>query len=79
MEKRWVIKEQGDLQIIKKLSQELSIDQYLSNLLAQRGITTFEEAKTFFRPSLDNLHDPFLMKDMAEAIHRIELAILNNE
>jgi single-stranded-DNA-specific exonuclease len=79
MEKRWVIKEQGDLQLVEKLSQELSIDQYLANLLAQRGITTYEEAKTFFRPSLDNLHDPFLMKDMEEAIHRVEIAILNNE
>lgn len=79
MEKRWVIKEQGDHRLIEKLAQELNIDQYLSNLLVQRGINTFEEAKTFFRPSLDNLHDPFLMKDMEEAIHRIEIAILNNE
>ena len=79
MEKRWVIKEQGDLQLVEKLAQELNIDQYLSNLLVQRGIATFEEAKTFFRPSLSNLHDPFLMKDMEEAIHRIEIAIRNNE
>ena len=79
MEKRWVVKEQGDIQLVEKLAQELNIDQYLSNLLVQRGINTFEEAKTFFRPSLDNLHDPFLMKDMEEAIHRIEIAIRNNE
>jgi single-stranded-DNA-specific exonuclease len=79
MEKRWVVKEQGDLQLIRKLSQELSIDEHLANLLVQRGISSFDEAKDFFRPSLGNLHDPFLMKDMKEAIHRIEKAISNNE
>jgi single-stranded-DNA-specific exonuclease len=79
MEKRWVVKEEGDLQYVETLAQELNIDQHLANLLVQRGITTFEEAKAFFRPSLDSLHDPFLMKDMEEAIHRIEIAIRNNE
>ena len=79
MDKRWVVKERGDLQLIQKVSRELNIDEYLGNLLVQRGISSFEEAKAFFRPSLDNLHDPFLMKDMEEAIHRIEIAIRNNE
>jgi len=79
MEKRWVVKEQGDLQLIQKLAEELNIDEYLANLLVQRGVSTFDEAKAFFRPSLDNLHDPFLMKDMEEAIHRIDKAIRNNE
>jgi len=79
MDKRWVVKEQGDLQLVKRLAQELNIDQYLASLLVQRGISTFEEARAFFRPSLDNLHDPFLMKDMEEAINRIEKAIRNNE
>jgi single-stranded-DNA-specific exonuclease len=79
MEKRWVVKEQGDPQLIQKLSQELKIDEYLTNLLVQRGISSYEEAKAFFRPSLINLHDPFLMKDMGAAIHRIETALRNNE
>jgi len=79
MEKRWVVKEEGDLQLIQKISQELNIDEYLANLLVQRGISSFKEAKAFFRPSLDNLHDPFLMKDMEDAIHRIDKAIRNNE
>jgi single-stranded-DNA-specific exonuclease len=79
MDKRWVVKEQGDLQLVKRLAQELNIDQYLASLLVQRGISTFEEARAFFRPSLDNLHDPFLMKDMEEAINRIERAIRNND
>jgi single-stranded-DNA-specific exonuclease len=79
MEKRWVLKEQGDQQLIEKLSQELNIDHYLTNLLVQRGVTTFEEAKAFFRPSLKDLYDPFLMKDMQEAIIRIEQAIQRKE
>ena len=79
MVKRWVFKEQGDPQLVQKLATELGITYYLANLLVQRGVNTFDEAKTFFRPSLDNLYDPFLMKDMTEAITRIDQAILHNE
>ena len=79
MVKRWVFKEQGDPKLVQKLATELGITYYLANLLVQRGVNTFDEAKTFFRPSLDNLYDPFLMKDMTEAITRIDQAILNNE
>ena len=50
-----------------------------ATLLLRRGITTFEEAKSFFRPSLDHLHDPFLMKDMEKAIERIGRAIRDGE
>jgi single-stranded-DNA-specific exonuclease len=57
----------------------LNIDIHLANLLVQRGIRTFDEAKSFFRPQLTDLHDPFLMKDMDLAIERIEKAIHNNE
>lgn len=79
MEKRWVIKNQGDEDVIKLLMEALNIDKNLANLLAQRGIKTFEEAKTFFRPSLKDLYDPFLMKDMQKAVDRIERAIANDE
>jgi single-stranded-DNA-specific exonuclease len=79
MEKRWVLKEKGDPEIVARLCQELSIDENLVQLLVQRGITTFDEAKVFFRPSLDKLHDPFLMKDMDKAILRIEEAFKNKE
>ena len=79
MEKRWVLKEKGDPEIVARLCQELSIDENLVQLLVQRGITTFDEAKDFFRPSLDKLHDPFLMKDMDKAILRIEEAFKNKE
>ncbi|MBI9033942.1 MAG: single-stranded-DNA-specific exonuclease RecJ [Bacteroidales bacterium] len=79
MEKRWIIKESGDTEIINRLSRELNINQDLANLLVQRGVTTYNEAKTFFRPSLQMLHDPFLMKDMDRAVERLEKAFLNNE
>ncbi|MFZ4399139.1 MAG: single-stranded-DNA-specific exonuclease RecJ [Bacteroidales bacterium] len=79
MEKRWVLKKQGDTKIIADLQQALNIDFHLVNLLVQRGIRTFDEAKSFFRPQLSDLHDPFLMKDMDLAILRIDNAIKNQE
>ncbi len=79
MDKSWVLKPQGDSAITKELSQCLGIGVSLANLLVQRGITTFEGAKTFFRPSLSDLHDPFLMKDMDKAVARIAEAITNHE
>lgn len=79
MFKRWAIKKQGDSELVQSLSKELNIDQNLANLLVQRGVSTFDEAKAFFRPALTDLHDPFLMKDMDKAIQRIEDAVQNNE
>lgn len=79
MEKRWVLKSQGDPLRIKELAEVLHIDQHLANLLFQRCVTTFDEAKAFLRPSLDQLHDPYLMKDMDKAVARIELALSRKE
>ncbi|HRW64019.1 MAG TPA: DHH family phosphoesterase, partial [Bacteroidales bacterium] len=79
MEKRWVLKQQGRKEDIEKLAEELNIEPVLANLLIQRGVRTFEQAKAFFRPDLNDLYDPFLMKDMNRAIERIEKAIKNNE
>ena len=79
MEKRWVVKEEADRQLVDRLAKELAISPKLTNLLVQRGVTTFDEAKSFFRPSLDALHDPFLMKDMDKAVDRILEAIAANE
>ena len=79
MEKRWVYKENGKDEVVASLAKELSIDTYLSNLLVQRGIHSFDEAKTYFRPQLNDLHDPFLMKDMEKAIDRILLAVEKGE
>jgi single-stranded-DNA-specific exonuclease len=79
MEKRWSIKSGVDETIVNRLSEELKVDQVLANLLVQRDITSYDEAKKFFRPSLTDLHDPFLMKDMDLAITRLEKAILSKE
>ena len=78
-EKKWVFKEKGDPEVIKKLAEELNIDEILAQLLVQRNITNFDQAKAFFRPELKDLHDPFLMKDMQKAVQRISKALKKNE
>lgn len=78
LEKRWVVLE-ADEEKVQALQQALNIHPVLCKLLVLRGMTDFEAAKKFFRPSLDDLHDPFLMRDMDQAIARIETAIANNE
>jgi single-stranded-DNA-specific exonuclease len=79
MQKNWIIKESVDDVQIEQLMIDLSIDKVLASLLVQRGISTFQEAKDWFRPSLDNLLDPFLMKDMDKAVERLIKAIDTNE
>ncbi|HRW68822.1 DHH family phosphoesterase, partial [Lentimicrobium sp.] len=79
MQKRWVLKARGNPDKVAALSAELGIGPVLAELLVQRGVNTFEEAKDFFRPSLSQLHDPFLMKDMDKAVDRIVKALDNNE
>ena len=79
MIKRWKYKPAGDEETVSKLSRELNINKTLANLLVQRGISSFDEARNFFRPSLDSLHDPFLMLNMEKAVERISKAISNNE
>ena len=79
IEKRWVVKPQGDSEAVAKLASVLRISPVLANLLVQRGIDTLEKAKKFFNPQLSDLHDPFLMKDMDKAVERVEQAVRNNE
>ncbi|OFX85746.1 MAG: single-stranded-DNA-specific exonuclease RecJ [Bacteroidetes bacterium GWF2_33_16] len=79
MEKRWVLKQKGRKDDVENLAQELNIEPVLANLLLQRGVKTFEDARRFFRPELSDLYDPFLMKDMDLAVERIEKAVKNNE
>jgi len=79
MEKRWVVKEKGDTAVVKRLAGALGVSESLANLMAQRNISTADEATAFFNPSLDYLHDPFLMKDMNIAVDRISTAIKKNE
>lgn len=76
---RWTIKPKPSEDKIKHLAQALNVENFVATLLVQRGIETFEDAKNFFRPSLEHLHDPYLMKDMEKAVARIELAIENQE
>jgi single-stranded-DNA-specific exonuclease len=82
-EKRWHLLAQAEQEedkiIIKSLVADLAIEEPLAKLLWQRGVQSFEEAKYFFRPSLENLHDPFLMKDMDLALSRLQFAIKNEE
>lgn len=79
MNKRWSIRETADDTVVNNLAGVLNIDTVLSTLLVHRGITTYEEARYFFRPDHRHLHDPFLMADMEKAILRIEKAIENDE
>lgn len=79
MEKRWAQVEQSDTNTRDLLARELNIDTTLAQILTQRGISTFEEARYFFRPQLTHLHDPFLMKGMEQAIERIKLALQQDE
>ena len=78
-EKKWILKDVVAGETVARLSSELGIDPVLARLLVQRGIGTFQEARAFFRPSLDNLHDPFLMKDMDKAVERVEAAVRSGE
>jgi single-stranded-DNA-specific exonuclease len=79
MKKRWVVKERGDTAVVKQLAGDLGVSESLANLMVQRNITSVDEARAFFNPSLDFLHDPFLMKDMNIAVERISTAIKKNE
>ncbi len=79
MEKRWVENKLSDEKTVSQLVDQLNINTIIATLLVNRGITTFKEAEEFFRPKLEHLHNPFLMKDMDLAILRIEQAIANHE
>ncbi len=76
---RWNIKSKPEKEKVQALQNALQVDETIATLLVQRGIATFEQAKTFFRPTLEDLHNPYLMKDMDKAVSRIEKAITNNE
>lgn len=79
MQKRWVRNEGPSAEAVTTLSTQLNINPYLTSILLQRGIDTFDKAKLFFRPSLDHLHDPFLMMDMSKAVERLHRAIIGQE
>lgn len=75
MEKKWVYKKSGDQETIDQLSQAINVNNVLASILISRKVDTFDKAKSYFRPDLDQLHDPFLMMDMEAAVTGIETAI----
>ena len=76
---RWNPKSKPNPEKVHALQSALQVDEIIATLLVQRGVETFEQAKTFFRPTLSDLHNPYLMKDMDKAVFRIEQAITINE
>ena len=76
---RWTLKPKPEEEKINELATALQVSKTIATLLLQRGISSFEEARQFFRPSLNDLHDPYLMKDMDKAVARLEKAIANEE
>ena len=79
VEKIWKMREGADAENIRQLSSELGVDPVLAELLVQRNVRTFEQARSFFRPNLADLHDPFLMKDMDMAVERVRQAVISGE
>ncbi len=77
--KRWTIKNVEDEYSVKSLADSLNISDILASLLVERNIKTFSEAKLFFRPTLESLHDPFLMDNMEEATTRLIEALTENQ
>lgn len=76
---RWTLKPKPNPETVSELMQSLNVSEIVAALLAQRGIETYEQARLFFSPTLDDLHDPFLMTDMDNAVARIEWAMENGE
>lgn len=79
MQKRWVQAPKAAVDIADALTKDLGVSPIIAELLVRRGISTFGQAKQYFRPSLEALHDPFLMRDMDKAVERIERAIRDGE
>jgi single-stranded-DNA-specific exonuclease len=72
---KWKIREVSDPALVANLATALKVREDIAQMLVTRGITDYESARDFFRPSLENLHDPFLMKDMDKAVNRLERAL----
>ncbi len=79
MTKEWVYGQEMSTKEITAFSKELNVSTAISNILLKRGISDFNHAKTFFRPKLNQLHDPFLMKDLSNAVNRLSDALFKGE
>ena len=75
----WILNNTNDNEAVDTLSKELKISPILSSMLVKRQIRTYDQAKDFFRPNYESLHDPFLMKDMDRATKRLNKAIQDKE
>ncbi len=76
---RWTLAEQPDPDIVRRLAQDIRVVETIARILVHRGIDTYDKAKVYFRPTVELLHDPFLLSGMAEAITRVLAALQNNE
>jgi len=79
MQKKWIIKERPDDAVVDSLAKAINVSKPIAQLLVQRGITTFDSARDFFRPDIKKLYNPFLMKDMDKAVARLNKAIVERE
>ncbi|WP_373522227.1 single-stranded-DNA-specific exonuclease RecJ [Aquiflexum sp.] len=79
MEYKWMIRDKANLETVESLGKEINVNLTLANMLVNRKIDSFQKAKDYFRPDLDKLHDPFLMKDMDKAVERLQAAIQKEE
>lgn len=79
MQKRWFVRAPQDSTTVEAFRSELKVDAVVAELLLQRGIGSYQQAEAFFRPKLEQLHDPFLMKDMRAAVERLSVAIERKE
>jgi single-stranded-DNA-specific exonuclease len=79
MEYKWMIRDKADFNTVESLGKEINVNLTLANMLVNRRVDSFQKAKDYFRPDLDKLHDPFLMKDMDKAVERLQSAIQNEE
>ena len=79
MQKKWIVRAESDKELIDKLSGELNISETIKNLLIQRGVNSYDEARSFFKPLLQDIHNPYLMQDMKKSVERVEQAIKNKE
>ncbi|MCL2131622.1 MAG: single-stranded-DNA-specific exonuclease RecJ, partial [Lentimicrobiaceae bacterium] len=79
MDKRWFLHAYGDKSKVEELAGQLNISQSLADILLQRGVKTYDEARLFFRPTLEGIHNPFLMKNMEKSVERVEKAIASQE
>ena len=79
MEQKWIYKPEPDVDIVDGLSSSLGFGTFESRILVLRGIDNYQKAREFFKPKMEDIHNPFLMADMQKAVERIATAIENGQ